>query len=131
MFVDLCLHRTVDGVIVGGVRDVRRHMDGVSHLKAERARENTKGGVGQYIVACEAKATQVIRAETLWAHFIAEKNLPFAICDVFTRMASHMFPDSEIAKAFSAGRTKVMHILKGCLAAHQDDKVTKLCQTQV
>ena len=38
MFVDLYLHRTVDGVIVGGVRDVRRHMDGVSHLKAWRAR---------------------------------------------------------------------------------------------
>ncbi len=49
-------------MIVGGVRDERRHMDEVSHLKAERAPENTKGGVGQYIVACEAKATQVIRA---------------------------------------------------------------------
>ena len=46
--VDLCLHNTVDGLIVGGVRDVRRHMDGLSHLKTERARENTKGGVGQY-----------------------------------------------------------------------------------
>ncbi len=77
MFVDLCLHRIVDGVIVGSMRDVRRHMDGVSHLKAERARENTKGGVGQYIVTGAAKATQVIRAETVWAHFIAEKNLPF------------------------------------------------------
>ena len=64
------------------------------HLKVERARENTKGGVGQYVVTGAAKATQVIRAETVWAHFIAEKNLPFAICDVFTRMASHMFPDS-------------------------------------
>ena len=45
--------------------------------------------------------------------------------------SSHMFPDSEIAKAFSAGRTNVTHILKGCLAAHQDDRVAKLCQTQV
>ena len=98
---------TVDGVIVGGVRDVRRHMDGLSHLKTERARENTKGGVGQYVVAGASKATQVIRADTIWTQFIAEKNLPFAICDVFTRMAGHMFPDSEIAKAFSAGRTKV------------------------
>ena len=62
------------------------------------ASENTKGGVGQYVVAGAAKATQVIRAEAIWAHFIAEKNLPFAICDVFTRMAGHMFPDSEIAK---------------------------------
>ena len=110
---------------------MRRHMDRVSHLKAERAGDNTKGGVGQYIVAGASKATQVIRAETIWAHFIAEKNLPFAICAVFTRMADHMFPDSEIAKAFSAGRTKVTHILKGDLAAHQDDKVTKLSQTQV
>ena len=35
MFVDLCLHRTVDGVIVGDVRDVRRHMDGVPHKGGE------------------------------------------------------------------------------------------------
>ena len=110
---------------------MRRHMDGLSHLKTERARENSKGGVGQYVVAGASKATQVIRAETIWTQFIAEKNLPFAICDVFTRMAGHMFPDSEIAKAFSAGRTKVTHNLKGGLAAHQDDKVTKMCQTQV
>ena len=52
-------------MIVGGVRDVRRHMDGLSHLKTERARENTKGGVGQYVVAGASKATQVIRAETI------------------------------------------------------------------
>ena len=82
-------------------------------------------------MAGASKATQVIRAETIWTQFIAEKNLPFAICDAFTRMAGHMFPDSEIAKAFSAGRTKVTHILKGGLAAYQDDKVTNMCQTQV
>ena len=82
-------------------------------------------------MAGAAKATQVIRAEAIWAHFIAVKNLPFAICDVFTRMAGHMFPDREIVEAFSAVRTKVTHILKGCLAAHQDDKVTQLSQTQV
>ena len=46
------------------MRDVRRHMDGLSHLKTERAGDNTKGGVGQYVVAGAAKATQVIRAET-------------------------------------------------------------------
>ena len=38
---------------------MRRHMDGLSHLKTERARENTKGGVGQYVVAGASKATQV------------------------------------------------------------------------
>ena len=53
-------------MIVGGVRDVRRHMDGLSHLKTERARENTKGGVGQYVVAGASKATQV---KTVAGHY--------------------------------------------------------------
>ena len=83
MFVDLCLHRIVDGVIVGGMRDVRRHMDGVSHLKVERARENTKGGVGQYFVACEAKATQVIRALRPYGHTLSPRRIfhsPSVMC---------------------------------------------------
>ena len=58
-------------------------------------------------------------------------SLPFAISDTFTKMASHMFPDSEVAKCFAAGRTKTTQIVKCGLARHQDDLVTKLCQTQV
>ena len=110
---------------------MRRHLQSASHLKAERACDETQGGVGQYVVAGELKATKVIRAETIWAHFVAKNNLPFAISDTFTKMASHMFPDSAVAKCFAACRTKTTKILKCGLAKHQDDLVTKLCQTQV
>ena len=71
---------------------------------------------------------KVIRAETIWAYFVAKNNLPFAISNTFTNMASHMFPDSEVA---AACRTKTTKILKCGLARHQDDLVTKLCQIQV
>ena len=110
---------------------MRRHLQSASHLKAERACDETRGGVGQYVVAGELKAAKVIRAETIWAHFVAKNNLPFAISDTFTKMASHMFPDSEVAKCFAAGRTKTTQIVKCGLARHQDDLVTKLCQTQI
>ena len=83
------------------------------------------------MVAGELKAAKVIRAETIWAHFVAKNNLPFAISDTFTKMASQMFPDSAVAKCFEAGRTKTTQIVKCGLARHQDDLVTKLCQTQV
>ena len=110
-----------------------RHLQSASHLKAERACDETRGGVGQYVVAGELKAAKVIRTETIWAHFVAKDNLPFTKSDTFPKMASHMFPGGEVAKCSAAGRTQTMHILKGGLARHQDDLVTllKLCQTQI
>ena len=85
---------------------MRRHLQSASHLKAERACDETRGGVGQYVVVGELKAAKVIRAETIWAHFVAKNNLPFAISDTFTKMASHMFPDSAVAKSFCGGQDK-------------------------
>ena len=58
---------------------MRRHLQSASHLKAERACDETRGGV--------------------------------AISDTFTKMASHMFPDSEVAKCFAAGRTKTTQVV--------------------
>jgi hypothetical protein len=49
---------------------------------------------------------QVTVAEMYFATFIAEHNLPFAASDHFSKLCKVMFPDSEIAKKFSSGRTK-------------------------
>ncbi|KAI4827694.1 hypothetical protein KUCAC02_031072 [Chaenocephalus aceratus] len=41
-----------------------------------------------------------------------------------------MFPDSEIAKQYSCGRTKATQIVKGTIAPALDKEVTELCQKQ-
>ncbi|KAK1895985.1 Protein FAM200B [Dissostichus eleginoides] len=41
-----------------------------------------------------------------------------------------MFPNSEIAKQYSVGRTKATQIVKGAIAPALDKEVTELCQKQ-
>ena len=60
----------------------------------------------------------VIEAETRWAVFVAKHNLAFLASDHASKLFATMFPDSQIAKKFSCGRTKTTAIVKGALAPH-------------
>ena len=76
-------------------------------------------GVGGGIAAFVASGTQLDRvttAETMFAYFVTARNLPLAIADDFSKMVGKMFPDSEIARKYSSGRTKMTQIVKGALA---------------
>lgn len=42
-------------------------------------------------------------------------NLPFAAADTFNSLFKSIFPDSEIAKEYSSGRTKTTCIVNGAL----------------
>ncbi|XP_061907022.1 protein FAM151B isoform X3 [Entelurus aequoreus] len=44
-------------------------------------------------------------------HFAS--NIPFSFADVFNKSVKDMFPDSEIARQYSNGRTKATQIVKG------------------
>ena len=50
--------------------------------------------------------------ETKFAMFVVKNNLPFSICDEFSKIVSDMFPDSELAKKYGAGKTKISQIIK-------------------
>ena len=67
----------------------------------------------------------VITSEALWAMFVAKHNLPFLTSDHANKLFSKMFPDSDLAKQFSRGRTKTTAIVKQALAPHYLEKVTK------
>ena len=51
--------------------------------------------------------------KTMFVNFIAKSNVLLVITDDFSEMVGNMFPDSDIAKKFPAGRTKVTQIIKG------------------
>ena len=42
---------------------------------------------------------------------VVKNNLPFSSCDEFSKIVSDMFPDSELAKKFGAGKTKTLQII--------------------
>lgn len=52
----------------------------------------------------------VIKVEVLFQGFVIEHNSPLAINDYFSKLASDMFPDSEIVWQYPCGRTKSTHM---------------------
>ena len=70
-------------------------------------------------------STGATESEALWAMFVAKHNLPFLASDHANKLFPKMFPDSELAKQFSCGRTKTTAIVKEALAPHFPSKVTR------
>ena len=69
----------------------------------------------------------VTAAEIYFATFVAEHNLPFMCADHFTKLCKVMFPDSQIAQSFAAGRTKTTAIMKFAIAPRLN-VVVKACK---
>ena len=61
---------------------------------------------------------QVTSAEVQIAMALVDNNIQFAAADTFNSLFKDIFPDSEIAKAYSSGRTKTTCIINGALKPH-------------
>ena len=61
---------------------------------------------------------KVIRAEVKVSTVLAYHNIPIAISDHMKPLFKDIFPDSQIAKAYSCAHTKTTCILNGALAKH-------------
>ena len=70
-----------------------------------------------------------MRAEVLFADFVAEHNIPFLVADSFTRLCKAMFTDSKIASKFACGRTKTRQIIKRSLAPSLHQEVVEHLQS--
>ncbi|KAJ8333719.1 hypothetical protein SKAU_G00410380 [Synaphobranchus kaupii] len=64
------------------------------------------------------------------AMLVAKQNVPFSFNDDFNKSVKDMFPDSNIAKQYSCGRTKATQIVKGAIAPALNKEVVQLCQNQ-
>ena len=83
----------------GGTRDLRRYQETKLHKHSE------KDGVGVLPLQSyfgPIREQSVIRAEVLFAYFLGEHHLAFQLGDHCTKLFRLMFPDSSIAKDFSA-----------------------------
>ena len=104
-FSELC--RYDFSISHGGYNDVTRHIGTMKHTSSAKAVTGTSSVMK---VFQPKQANLAINAELLFQGFVIEHNLPFAVNHHFSRLVSRMFPDSEIARQFSCGRTKAMHI---------------------
>ena len=101
-----------------GEKDVRRHIEGKRH------RENASGLQKQQSIGAFFRPDshplrmKVTRAEVKVSALLAHHNVPIAVTDHLSPLFKDIFPDSEIAKAYSCARTKTTCILNGALAKH-------------
>jgi hypothetical protein len=103
-FCEVC--RADFSISHGGYHDVKRHIATEKHKINARAVANTS----KMSFLPTKKTTGSINAEVMFQGMLMEHNIPLALNDHFSKLAARMFPDSEIAKKYSCGRTKSTHI---------------------
>ena len=100
----------------GGRNDVMKHVRRKHHQETENAAKSSLSLAS--FCTPQSSQSKVIEAETRWATFTAKHNIAFLVSDHATKLFHKMFPDSEIARKFSCGRTKTTSIVKDALAPH-------------
>jgi hypothetical protein len=122
-----CIHISVSH---GGKNDAEKHSKTSQHIQQVESRSSNKKINSFFPRAKDPLPHQVMNAETLFANFVAEHNLPFTVGDHFTKLVKVMFPDSQIAQKFACGRMKTTMVIKKALAPKVTAPVIKMCQTQ-
>ena len=98
-----------------GEKDVRRHLDGKRHRNIAEPLEKQQRISQFFRPSTHPIHEKVIRAEVKVSTVLAHHNIPIAVSDHLTPLFKDIFPDSEIAKAYSCARTKTTCILNGAL----------------
>ncbi|KAH6925669.1 hypothetical protein HPB50_008486 [Hyalomma asiaticum] len=119
-----------------GSSAVMRHATSAKHVENARKHRDKDG------VLTKSRCTQstldfsrnapttslqesVAKAEALFALTVVANSLPYTLADVATATYPHMFPDSQIAKAFQCGRKKVSYIISDGLGPYFKGKVVE------
>ena len=101
-----------------GEKDVRRHLEGKKHRDNVQALENQPAISALLRPTTHPIHQKVSRAEVKVSTVLAHHNVPIAVADHLSPLFRDIFPDSDIAKAYSCARTKMTCILNGALAGY-------------
>ena len=103
----------------GGLHDIKKHVASEKHRLTSSSIASTSS-----VLSCFASShltaqldQQVANAETLFTGFLIEHNLPLSAADHASKLFKQMFPDSKVAKKYSAGRAKTSYFLNGAIPA--------------
>ncbi|XP_047226593.1 uncharacterized protein LOC124871367 [Girardinichthys multiradiatus] len=113
----------------GGRNDISQHEKSTKHKRWLEAQKHAQA-MSTFVTRNTTEADQVINAEVKMAMLCAKNNVAFNFCDDFNKCVAEMFPDSAIARKFSAGKTKATQLIKGAIATELDDELAKTCRSQ-
>jgi hypothetical protein len=108
-----------------GITDVKNHCGTESHKKREKQMKS-QPSVSQLFHSQEPKDA-VTKAEVIVTNFLIQHNLPLATSDHLGPLFRSVFPDSDIAKKYSCGRTKTCAIVNKAMGPHCHEYVVKHC----
>ncbi|XP_060124937.1 uncharacterized protein LOC118080162 isoform X1 [Zootoca vivipara] len=120
----------------GGRTDITQHEKSAKHKRGVEAQKHAPmmprhaPTMSRFATSNTTEADQVIKAEVKMAMLCAKNNISFTFCDDFNKCVADIFPDSAIARKYSAGKTKTTQIIKGAIAAELDDELAKTCRSQ-
>ena len=96
----------------GGIADVSKHVKSVRHIAKAAALKNSTP-LGHFLETCDKSVdNRVIRAEVMFTAFLVEHNVPLAASDHAGNLFRSMFPNNDIAEAYSCAGTKTAAIVK-------------------
>ncbi|XP_070408565.1 uncharacterized protein [Nothobranchius furzeri] len=113
----------------GGRNDVSQHEKSTKHKRWLEAQKHAQT-MSAFVTRNTTEADQVINAEVKMAMLCAKNNVSFTFCDDFNKCVAEMFPDSAIARKYSAGKTKSTQLIKGAIAAELDEELARTCRSQ-
>ena len=100
----------------GGKADCRKHILSAKHASLSALSYQSKNITNFFVKPGESSGLSLnestMKAETLYTNFIVEHNLPLSVADHATKIFKEMFPDSDIAKSYSSGRSKSTAIVQ-------------------
>ncbi|XP_077789067.1 uncharacterized protein LOC144328694 isoform X1 [Podarcis muralis] len=96
----------------GGRTDVTQHKKSAKHKRGLEAQKHAPA-MSTFVTRNTTEADQVRNVEVKMAMLCAKHNISFTFCDDFKKCVADMFPDSAIARKYSAGKTKTTQIIKG------------------
>ena len=108
-----------------GITDVKNHCSTVTHKKYEK-QAKSQPSVSHLLKSQEPKDS-VTRAEVIMTNFLVQHNLPLATSDHLGPLFRSAFPDSNIAKQYSCGRTKTCAIVNKAMGSHCHEYVVQHC----
>ena len=110
-----------------GVSQVKSHSRSEQHKSSEAIYKDQKTfstrGSLQSTSFILSKEEQVIKAEALNALHYVQPNYSYASSSKQSELYKEMFPDSEIAKSFTSGYTKMAYIVRYGLAPYFEQKI--------
>ena len=121
----VCKSGTYISVVHKGNGDLNIHLQSEKHRKAVRGAVASTKMTNYFVTAGSKCEDEITAAEGTLAFHAVKHHHSFLFMDCTSVLLKKIFPDSNVAKKFSSGRTKTERVVTTVLAQYSIDAVLK------